>query len=364
MRKLIVLPVIVILIVGIAVNTILLTQHTSKLGELRSEIVTLGGGVSTLTGDVSSLQGSVSNLQGSVSSLQGSFSNLQGSVSSLQGNVSTLQGNVSTLQGSFSILQGSFSNLQGNVFSLQGNVSSLQGNVSTLQGSFSNLQVKLTDSETKLATLQADLAKANADIVKVQREVQTQQTISSAEAIALVEPTVVRIETDEGSGSGIIISRTGHILTNEHVVSGVASATITLARGSVYVGIVIARDPQRDLAIVRITSNRTDFPEAVLGSSENITAGEEVVAAGYSTGFEGQASFSTGIVSALRVEDGLNYIQTDAAINPGNSGGPLFNLKGQIIAVNVAKYVDLAVEGIGLAIPIDEAKTFIQNTIE
>ena len=252
--------------------------------------------------------------------------------------------------------------MQGSVSSLQGSVSSLQGNVSSLQGSVSNLQVKLTDSETKLATLQADLAKANADIVKVQVEVQTQQTISSAEAIALVEPTVVRIESDEGFGSGIIISRTGHILTNEHVVSGVSSATITLANGESYDGIVIAKDPQRDLAIVRIISNRTDFPEAVLGSSGNITAGEEVVAAGYSLGFEGQASFSTGIVSAIRVEEGLNYIQTDAALNPGNSGGPLFNLKGQTIGINVAKYVDLDIEGIGLAIPIDEAKTFIQDT--
>ena len=70
-----------------------------------------------------------------------------------------------------------------------------------------------------------------------------------------------------------------------------------------------------------------------------------------------------GIVSAIRNIVGSSYIQTDAPINPGNSGGPLVNLKGEIIGINTAKYVGEAVEGIGLAIPIDEAKPFIQNTI-
>lgn len=334
MKKLVLLPIIAILTIGIGVNSALLMQQTSKLGEISSGIDSLGGKVSTLTGDVSTLQGNVSGLQGSVSGLQGSVSGLQGSISGLQGSIS----------------------------GLQGGISSLQGSVSVLQGNISSLQVKLTNSETKVSTLQADLIKANAEIAKVQASVDT-QTTPLTDVIAAVEPTVVRITTSRGSGSGIIINRTGYILTAEHVVTGVSTANITLVDGAKYSSTIIARNTQRDLAIIRITSNRTDFPEAVLGSSGSARAGEAAIVIGYALGFEGRPTISTGIVSGFRVEDGLNYIQTDAAVNPGNSGGALFNIKGQVIGVIVSKFVSTSVEGVGLAIPIDETKTFIQNAI-
>ena len=179
----------------------------------------------------------------------------------------------------------------------------------------------------------------------------------------MLEPTVVRIETPEGSASGIIISRTGYVLTNDHIVEDAHLITITLVSGEEYDGIVVARDEQKDLAIVAIIADHSDFSEAVLGSSETIAVGEEVVAIGYSLGLEGQVTVSKGIVSAIRNINSSSHIQTDAAINPGNSGGPLVNLKGEIIGINTAKYVGEAVEGIGLAIPVDEAKIFIQNTI-
>ena len=188
-------------------------------------------------------------------------------------------------------------------------------------------------------------------------------TYSLSEVVEMLEPTVVRIETPEGSGSGIIISRTGYVLTNNHVVEDAHLITITLVSGEKYDGIVVARDEHRDLAIVGIIADRSDFSEAVLGSSENIMIGEEVVAIGYALWLEGQVTVSKGIVSAIRNINSSNYIQTDAAINPGNSGGPLVNLKGEIIGINTAKYVGVEVEGIGLAIPIDEAKIFIQDTI-
>ena len=91
--------------------------------------------------------------------------------------------------------------------------------------------------------------------------------------------------------------------------------------------------------------------------------GEDVVATGYALGLEGQVTISKGIISAIRYIDDSMYIQTDAAINPGNSGGPLANLEGQVIGINTAKFVGVEVEGIGLAIPVDEAKVFIQETI-
>lgn len=186
---------------------------------------------------------------------------------------------------------------------------------------------------------------------------------SVAQVVKLLEPAVVRVETAEASGSGIIISRTGYVLTNNHVVEAESLVKITLVSGEKYNAIVIARDDQRDLAIIGIIADRSGFPEVVLGSSKDVMVGEEVVAIGYALGLEGQVTFSKGIVSAVRNIDSRNYVQTDAAINPGNSGGPLVNLKGEIVGINTSKYVGQAVEGIGLAIPIDEAKVFIQDTV-
>ena len=185
------------------------------------------------------------------------------------------------------------------------------------------------------------------------------------DVMAMVEPTVVRIESAESSGSGVIISRTGYVLTNNHVVEDVHLLRVTVSSGEEYDSVVIARDEQKDLAILGIIADRSDFLESVLGSSNNATVGDEVVAIGYSLGLEGQSTFTKGVISAIRKTEngGHTYIQTDAAVNPGNSGGPLVNLKGEVIGVNTAKYVGEGVEGIGLAIPIDEAKPFIQETI-
>jgi serine protease Do len=181
--------------------------------------------------------------------------------------------------------------------------------------------------------------------------------------LARLEPAVVRIETGEASGSGVIISRTGHVLTSNHVVSDISLVRITLMSGEQYDGVIVARDEACDLAIVAIIADRSDFVAAQVGSSENITVGQEVLAIGFALGLKGQATLSRGVVSAMRNIDGRDYIQTDAPVNPGNSGGPLVNLKGQIIGIVTAKYVGEGVEGMGLAVPIDEAKTLINSLI-
>ncbi|MDD4858796.1 MAG: trypsin-like peptidase domain-containing protein [Dehalococcoidales bacterium] len=184
---------------------------------------------------------------------------------------------------------------------------------------------------------------------------------SLAEVIARVKSAVVKIQTSGGSGSGLIFTQAGYVLTNKHVVSNESLVQVILVTGDKFDGIVVARDEHRDLAIVGIISNRTDFPSCTLGSSSGILVGEEVVAIGYSLGLQGQSTVSKGIVSAVRSIEGVDYIQTDAAINPGNSGSPLVNLKGEAVGVNVAKFVSVDIEGIGLAIPIDEAKAFIND---
>lgn len=183
-------------------------------------------------------------------------------------------------------------------------------------------------------------------------------------AVAKVEPAVVMVEVEDGMGSGMIVDKSGYILTSNHIVENVQSATIILMGGGRYQGTVIAKDEIRDLAIVKITAIGFDFPVVPLGHSDALESGEEVIAVGYSLGLEGGTTISKGIISAFRDEEGVRYIQTDAAINPGNSGGPLINLKGEVIGIVTWKVVHEAVEGMGFAVAINSAKTFIAGLRE
>ncbi len=185
-----------------------------------------------------------------------------------------------------------------------------------------------------------------------------------ASAVAKVEPAVVRVEVEDGMGSGMIIDKLGYILTSNHIVEDAQSAIIILMGGGQYQGIVIGRDEFKDLAIIKITASGFDFPVVTLGNSDKLESGEEVIAIGYSLGLEGSTTISKGIISAFRSSDGVDYIQTDAAINPGNSGGPLINLNGDVIGIVTFKFVGEAVEGMGFAIAINDAKPFITETRE
>jgi len=160
-----------------------------------------------------------------------------------------------------------------------------------------------------------------------------------------------------GMGTGIVIDPRGYILTNHHVVDGVRRINVTLQGGQTYIAQIIARDKKTDLAVIRI---RTPKPLSVvrIGTSEDLMAGETVIAVGNAFGYE--HTVTTGIISALhrnvQVNDTQQYldlIQTDASINPGNSGGPLLNIDGEMIGVNVA--VRAGAQGIGFAIPVDKA---------
>lgn len=183
-------------------------------------------------------------------------------------------------------------------------------------------------------------------------------------AVAKVEPAVVRVEVEDSMGSGMIIDKLGYILTSNHIVEDAQSAIIILMGGGQYQGIVIERDELRDLAIIKITASGFDLPVVTLGNSDNLESGEEVIAVGYSLGLEGSTTISKGVISAFRYGDSVYYIQTDAAINPGNSGGPLINLNGDVIGIVTFKFVGEAVEGMGFAVAINDAKSFITETME
>jgi len=159
-------------------------------------------------------------------------------------------------------------------------------------------------------------------------------------------------------GSGFIISSSGDILTNNHVVDGADEIKVTLADGRNFKASVSGRDPKLDLALLHIEDD-ADLPVARLGNSDKLRTGEWVMAIGNPFGLE--QTVTVGIVSAKGRVIGAgpydDFIQTDASINPGNSGGPLFNTAGEVIGINTA--IIAQGQGIGFAIPINAASQVI-----
>lgn len=177
------------------------------------------------------------------------------------------------------------------------------------------------------------------------------------------------VQIGEGVGSGVIIDAKGYIVTNNHVIANATNniVTVSLADGSTAEGKVIGTDVATDLAVVKISTDKA-LTVAELGDSDNLQVGEPAIAIGNPLGLEFQGSVTTGVISAIhRTIEGsdqlIPLIQTDAAINPGNSGGALVNADGQVIGINSAKIAKAGVEGIGFAIPINEAKSVIEQLI-
>src|SRR6266436_6005218 len=170
----------------------------------------------------------------------------------------------------------------------------------------------------------------------------------------------------EGQGSGCIIDKEGHILTNYHVIADARQVEVTLNNRKTYRATVVGTDRSHDLAVIQIKA--PDLPSMVLGDSRNLQVGQKVYAIGNPFGLSG--TMTRGIVSSIRSvkePDGMSIdeaIQTDAAINPGNSGGPLLNWHGEVIGINtiIASTVGQSA-GIGFAIPINTAKAVLNDLV-
>lgn len=175
-----------------------------------------------------------------------------------------------------------------------------------------------------------------------------------------------QIVPEPGTGSGFLIDGDGRILTNYHVVSGRApEVVVTLPDKTRYKATILVRDPSNDLALIKIVpKGKVSFLR--LGDSDSLQVGQKVLAIGNPFGLEG--TLTTGIISSLgrqlrdeneRVLEGM--IQTDAAINPGNSGGPLLDSQGNVIGINTAIYGPGGNIGIGFAMPVNRAKSMLED---
>lgn len=207
-------------------------------------------------------------------------------------------------------------------------------------------------------------------------QAEDRQKLSDEDIAQQVGPAVVGIvnkgtffqqEIDQSSGSGIILNGDGYIATNNHVIENASNLVVILSDGTQYDAKVIGTDPRTDLAVIKIEPNQ-ELTYAVLGDSSQLRTGENAIAIGNPLGMEFAGTVTKGVISALNrtitVENKqLTLIQTDAAINPGNSGGALVNAYGEVIGINTVKISSEATEGLGFAIPINEAKPILDDLI-
>ncbi len=200
-----------------------------------------------------------------------------------------------------------------------------------------------------------------------------EETLQLQEIYKKVIVSVVSITASSGgsttTGTGIIMSSDGYIITNCHVISDAQTVTALISSGEEFVATVIGSDETSDLAVMKIDAS--DLTPAEFGSSDNLEVGDAVVAIGDPLGIELRGTMTDGIICGLsrdvQVEDRtLTLIQTNAALNSGNSGGPLVNMSGQVIGINTMKLSSsyTSVEGIGFAIPISTAKPIVDELIE
>ena len=218
------------------------------------------------------------------------------------------------------------------------------------------LETQRDEMQTQLQELSGSASVSGVSSIAYGNELTVPQIIAKA------RPSVVAISTvsgwSTGTGSGVIMTEDGTIMTNAHVVSGAQSITVRVMDGTEYEATLLGMDEKTDLAVIKIDA--TGLTPADFGDSSSIVQGEIAVAIGNPLGLAFEGSVTQGIISAVSREievDGrtMTYIQTDAAINPGNSGGALVNGSGQVIGINSVKVSSSDVEGLGFAIPISVA---------
>ena len=221
-------------------------------------------------------------------------------------------------------------------------------------GSYSNLDSNnsLESATGSKLTIQ-QIYKKNADaVVEISTEVPTKSVLGNS--------------VSQGAGSGVIVNKKGYIATNYHVIEGAKKITVRLRNGRSRSASVVGYDEGNDIAVLKIGGS--GYTAATIGKSKKVQVGDLAVAIGNPLGQLGGTTTS-GIISALDRQLSINgkkltLLQTDTAINPGNSGGGLFNGKGELIGLVVAKGSGTGIEGLGFAIPVDTAAPIIDDIIK
>ena len=194
--------------------------------------------------------------------------------------------------------------------------------------------------------------------------------LSLQEIYTLCAPSVVSITTDVASGTGVILSTDGYVVTNAHVVEGGSTLSVRLADDRQFPARLVGADTVSDLAVLRVDA--TDLTPAQFADSDRVRVGDAVVAIGDPLGVELRGTMTDGIISAINRDvtvEGrtMSLLQTNAALNSGNSGGPLIDCYGQVVGINTLKigsFVDRAgVEGLGFAIPSSTVKIIVDQLI-
>jgi len=204
----------------------------------------------------------------------------------------------------------------------------------------------------------------------------SEECLTAAEVYDQVRPSVVQINMSagrtQGTGTGVVIDEEGHILTNNHVVSGASTIEVRFADGSTSEATVVGTDPANDLAVIQVSDPNAPLSPATLGDSDSLHTGDQVLAIGNPFSLEG--TLTQGIVSALdrtyaagaSTRPIRGMIQTDAAVNPGNSGGPLLNCTGEVIGINsllenpTGENVNV---GVAFAVAINTAKRSLNDML-
>lgn len=202
-------------------------------------------------------------------------------------------------------------------------------------------------------------------------------TGSIGDLVESARPSVVSVRQDvtqtgpnggtargQASGTGFVLSADGYIVTNNHVIAEGDSPVVTFADGTTESATIVAGDPSRDLAVLRV--DRTDLVPLAVGDSDELRLGDQLIAVGYALDLNGEPSVTAGILSAknrtITEPNGaqlVNLLQTDTAINPGNSGGPLLNGRGEVVGINTA--IAGQAQNIGFAIAITPVMDVIDS---
>ena len=380
------LPVIIILAVVLvgatAANAVFYMQQNTRLNEIQASLGLFSGNLNTLQNSVGDLSGGLDTLNGNlamldpkISALDSGINGVKNDVTGLQGNVTGIQDNIGSLQENITALKAADSGLEGNITGIQEDLSGLQGDITGLNGDIGQIGSDLAAAGTMITTVSGTVDELQGNIEEISGRVSAIQAKEDAiyNIVSGVSPSIVYIMTVTGpvtlaSGSGVIIDSRGYVLTAYHVVSDAVSILVAISPGETFIATLVNRDENLDLAVLKMNSTRTDFPAAVLGSSVNARVGDEVVAIGYPLSLPGQASFTSGIISAIRNELGVILIQSDAAVNPGNSGGALVNTSGEVIGIAdfVMLYSDepmVPADNMGFFVAAEQAASLISAAV-